>query len=112
MRLALYVCLKNICDGVRGQDESNGIPLYPPLFWLDNIFKAEVEKIREVSGTKLRNISFKKSGKSHLAMCMYCISRRVSDAGMGVYSYLLGESVHKGVTVSLHPATPFKKEVQ
>ncbi len=38
MRLALYVCLKNICDGVGGQDESNGTPLDPPLFWLDNIF--------------------------------------------------------------------------
>jgi hypothetical protein len=33
------VCLKNICDGVGGQDESNGSPLDPPLFWLDNIFK-------------------------------------------------------------------------
>jgi hypothetical protein len=31
---------KNICDGVGGQDESNGTPLCPPLFWLDNIFKA------------------------------------------------------------------------
>ncbi len=39
VRLALYVYLKNICDGVGGQDESNGTPLYPPLFWLDNIFK-------------------------------------------------------------------------
>jgi hypothetical protein len=33
------VLKKNICDGVGGQDESNGTPLYPPLFWLDNIFK-------------------------------------------------------------------------
>jgi hypothetical protein len=41
VRLALYVCLKNICDGVGGQDESNGTPLDPPLFWLDNIFNAE-----------------------------------------------------------------------
>ncbi len=40
MRLALYMCLKNICDGVGGQDESNGTPLDPPLFLLDNIFKA------------------------------------------------------------------------
>ncbi len=39
VRLALYVCLKNIWDGVGGQDESNGTPLDPPLFWLDNIFK-------------------------------------------------------------------------
>ncbi len=39
VRLALYVCLKNICDGVGGQDESNGTTLDPPLFWLDNIFK-------------------------------------------------------------------------
>ncbi len=42
VRLALYVCLKNICDGVGGQDESNGTPLDPPLFWLDNIFKEKV----------------------------------------------------------------------
>jgi hypothetical protein len=39
VRLALYVLKKNICDGVGGQDESNGTPLDPPLFWLDNIFK-------------------------------------------------------------------------
>ncbi len=32
VRLALYVCLKNICDGVGGQDESNGTHLDPPLF--------------------------------------------------------------------------------
>ncbi len=41
VRLALYVCLKNSCDGVGGQDESNGTPLDPPLFWLDNIFKSK-----------------------------------------------------------------------
>ncbi len=41
VRLALYKCLQNICDGVGGQDESNGTPLDPPLFWLDNIFKLE-----------------------------------------------------------------------
>jgi hypothetical protein len=40
VRLVLYVSLKNICDGVGGQDESNGTPLDPPLFWLDNIFNA------------------------------------------------------------------------
>ncbi len=39
VRLALYVCLKNICDGVGSQNGSNGTPLDPPLFWLDNIFK-------------------------------------------------------------------------
>jgi hypothetical protein len=39
MRLALYVCLKNICDGLEGQAESKGTHLDPPLFWLDNIFK-------------------------------------------------------------------------
>ncbi len=32
--------LKNICDGVGSQNGSNGTPLDPPLFWLDNIFKA------------------------------------------------------------------------
>ncbi len=41
MRLALYVCLNNICDGAGGQDESKGTPLDPPLFWLDNIFNLE-----------------------------------------------------------------------
>jgi hypothetical protein len=40
VRLALYVCLKNICDGVGSQNGSNGTPLDPPLFWLDNIFKS------------------------------------------------------------------------
>jgi hypothetical protein len=39
VRLALYVCLKNIRDGVGSQNGSNGTPLDPPLFWLDNIFK-------------------------------------------------------------------------
>jgi hypothetical protein len=39
VRLALYVFKKKICDGVGGQDELNGITLYPPLFWVDNIFK-------------------------------------------------------------------------
>jgi hypothetical protein len=34
------VLKKNICDGVGGQDKLNGITLYPPLFWLDNIFKS------------------------------------------------------------------------
>jgi hypothetical protein len=33
---------KNICDGVGGQDELNGITLYPPLFWLDNVFKLKL----------------------------------------------------------------------
>jgi hypothetical protein len=40
VRLALYVCLKNICDGVGCQNGLNGTPLDPPLFWLDNIFKS------------------------------------------------------------------------
>jgi hypothetical protein len=30
---------KNISDGVESQNGSNGTPLNPPLFWLDNIFK-------------------------------------------------------------------------
>ncbi len=30
---------KNISDGVGSRDGSNGTPLNPPLFWLDNIFK-------------------------------------------------------------------------
>jgi hypothetical protein len=29
---------KNISDGVGSRNESIGTPLYPPLFWLDNIF--------------------------------------------------------------------------
>ena len=32
VRLALYVCLKNICDGVGGQDESNGFSYLRHLF--------------------------------------------------------------------------------
>jgi hypothetical protein len=31
---------KNISDGVGSQNGSNGTPLNPPLFWLDNIFKS------------------------------------------------------------------------
>jgi hypothetical protein len=38
VRLALYVCIKNICDSVGGEDKSNDTPLDPALFWLDNIF--------------------------------------------------------------------------
>jgi hypothetical protein len=30
---------KNISDGVESRNGSNGTPLNPPLFWLDNIFK-------------------------------------------------------------------------
>ncbi len=30
---------KNISDGVGSRNGSNGTPLDPPLFWLDNIFK-------------------------------------------------------------------------
>ncbi len=45
VRLALYVYLKNICDGIGGQDESNDTPLYPPLFWLDNIFNSQSNQI-------------------------------------------------------------------
>jgi hypothetical protein len=32
---------KNISDGVGSRNESIGTPLYPPLFWLDNIFNAK-----------------------------------------------------------------------
>jgi hypothetical protein len=39
LRLALNVCLKNICDGEGSRNGSNGTTLYPPLFWLDNTFK-------------------------------------------------------------------------
>ncbi len=49
MRLALYVSLKNICDGVGGQDESNGTPLDPPVFWLDNIFKGGAVNFKGLS---------------------------------------------------------------
>jgi hypothetical protein len=47
VRLALYVCLKNICDGVGGQDELNGTHLDPPLFWPDNIFKRGFHNIQK-----------------------------------------------------------------
>jgi hypothetical protein len=33
------VLKKNISDGVESQNVSNGTPLNPRLFWLDNIFK-------------------------------------------------------------------------
>ncbi len=33
---------QNISDGEGGEDKSNGTPLYPPLFWLDNIFKKNI----------------------------------------------------------------------
>jgi hypothetical protein len=39
------VCLKNIRDGIGIQDESNGTPQNPPLFWLDNIFNIFEKKI-------------------------------------------------------------------
>jgi hypothetical protein len=32
---------KNISDGVESRNGSNGTPLSPPLFWLDNIFKED-----------------------------------------------------------------------
>jgi hypothetical protein len=32
------VCVKNISDGVGRRNKSIDTPLYPPLFWLDNIF--------------------------------------------------------------------------
>jgi hypothetical protein len=55
------VCLKNICDGVGGQDESNGIPLYPPLFWLDNIFKQiaffRIKSLAEQKVTKWQQLN-------------------------------------------------------
>jgi hypothetical protein len=47
------MCLKNICDGVGGQDESNGTPLDPPLFWLDNIFKFNRNKKNKRAGPTL-----------------------------------------------------------
>jgi hypothetical protein len=49
VRLALYVSLKNIFDGVGGQDVSNGTPLDPPLFWLDNIFNVKIVHTMPVS---------------------------------------------------------------
>ena len=42
VRLVLLRVSKNICDGVGCQNGSNGTPLDPPLFWLDNIFKLYV----------------------------------------------------------------------
>jgi hypothetical protein len=56
VRLALYVCLKNICDGAGGQDQSNGTPLKPPLFWLDNIFKCSKKNISDGVGSQNESI--------------------------------------------------------
>ncbi len=60
VRLAPYVWLKNICDCVGGQDESNGTPLDPPLFWLDNIFNGGFIKgiLRGVRYTKSLRVLF------------------------------------------------------
>jgi hypothetical protein len=45
------VLKKNISDGVGRRNESIDTPLYPPLFWLDNIFKAEFRTMeRSVDG--------------------------------------------------------------
>ncbi len=38
---------KNISDGVGSQNESIDTLLYPPLFWLDNIFKGELIQIEQ-----------------------------------------------------------------
>jgi hypothetical protein len=51
---------KNISDGVESRNGSNGTPLNPPLFWLDNIFNlffkinAETYNICNMSSTKVR----------------------------------------------------------
>jgi hypothetical protein len=42
------VLKKNISDGVESQNGSNGTPLNPPLFWLDNIFNVNVYGARSL----------------------------------------------------------------
>ncbi len=65
-----------------------------------------------MSGTKLRNISFKKSGKSHLARVHVLYQQKSIKCWDGSEAMYWVRVYIKGVTVSLHPATPFKKEVQ
>jgi hypothetical protein len=36
---------KNISDGVGSRNKSIDTPLYPPLFWLDNIFKGLIPNL-------------------------------------------------------------------
>jgi hypothetical protein len=47
---------KNISDGVGSQNESIDTRLYPPLFWLDNIFNLVLVKVyrgqRELRGLR------------------------------------------------------------
>jgi hypothetical protein len=40
---------KNISDGVGSRNESIATPLYPPLFWLDNIFNKQKIALRALS---------------------------------------------------------------
>ncbi len=49
---------KNICDGAGVQVESIGTPLYPPLFWLDNIFKksTSIWKVHKIVLRYIKNI--------------------------------------------------------
>jgi hypothetical protein len=44
---------KNICYGIGSRNGFNGTPLYPPLFWLDNIFKQMCINDNKKSKTKI-----------------------------------------------------------
>jgi hypothetical protein len=76
VRLDLYVCPKNICDGVGGQDESNGTPLDPPLFWLDNFFKGK------------QHISSMKPFISYLYGRYNSLPGGEEESGLAMYRYL------------------------
>jgi hypothetical protein len=65
VRLALQVLKKNICDGVGVKDELNGTPLYPSLFWLDNIFKISFLVANYSIGTSVFKKNRNKLLRSH-----------------------------------------------
>ncbi len=68
VRLALYMCLKNICDGVGRQNGSNGTSLNPPFFWLDNVFKAFFSTIGRLCGTFIRIHEYR---RQNTALCKF-----------------------------------------
>ena len=47
---------KNISDGVGSRKGSNGTPLNPPLFWLDNIFNLQSLDNEIVSNVFRQNV--------------------------------------------------------
>jgi hypothetical protein len=57
---------KNISDVVGSRNESIDTPLYPPLFWLDNIFKLKILNARFIFIDSLLS-------EAALSSCINCI---------------------------------------